>query len=118
MSAQTPQTDALVIAADGCKSVYPSEEFKPNPDWQFEPEIDAIIALSRTLEADRDRLKALCEEADIALSDWLHTYASEECKPEYVVESMKRIFENGGTLYYIAKLRQRIRAALKKAQKP
>jgi hypothetical protein len=67
MSAQTPQTDALVIAADGCKSVYPGEEFKPNPDWKFEPEIDAIIALARTLEADRDRLKALCEELREAL---------------------------------------------------
>jgi hypothetical protein len=62
MSTQTPQTDALVIAADGGKSVYPGEEFKPTPDWKFEPEIDAIIALSRTLEAERDHYKALCEE--------------------------------------------------------
>jgi hypothetical protein len=95
MSTQTPQTDALVIAADGCKSVYPGEEFKPNPDWKFEPEIDAIIALARTLEADRDRLKALCEE-------------------------LARLCEKALTRSAIVHpgFADEIRAALKKAQKP
>jgi hypothetical protein len=43
-----------------------------------------------------------------ALDDWLHTYASEFCDEKHVIESMKRIEENGGTLSYIAQLRNEI----------
>jgi hypothetical protein len=62
-----------------------------------------------TMKASRD---ALLRELSLALNDWLHQYASEQCKPEYVAASVKRIYDAGGTLAYIAKLQRKIKAEL------
>lgn len=48
-----------------------------------------------------------------ALEDWVHTYASEMCSDEAVAKSMKRIQDNGGTLTYIADLRNAVKKQLK-----
>jgi hypothetical protein len=58
-------------------------------------------------------MKELLEELAIALDDWLHIYASDMCDEKDVKESFKRIKENGGTIAYIATLRQKIRKELK-----
>jgi len=56
--------------------------------------------------------KELLNDLGVALDDWIHMYAPEFSGEEYVVETRKRIKENGGTLAYIADLRQRIREKL------
>jgi hypothetical protein len=77
MSTQTPQTDAFY-----------ANRFKA-PD---------AIDFARTLEADRDRLKALCEELREALT-WLVTYEESGIRgPSDITKAA--------------------RAALKKAEKP
>lgn len=58
-----------------------------------------------------DVLNAL-EASHIALDDWLHTYAPDECGEEYVQTTRCRIFEAGGTLAYIADLQQENRRIL------
>ena len=70
----------------------------------------------QTMKSKRAAAEAavLLADLDNALLDWLRTYASEECKPEHVAESTQRIFDGGGTLYYIARLRARLAALRKK----
>jgi hypothetical protein len=51
--------------------------------------------------------KELLEEMMIALDDWLNTYANVFCDKQRVVEANKRISENGGTIAYIAKIREK-----------
>ena len=52
--------------------------------------------------------KELLETLDVALSDWLNTYASEFADKKNVKEAFNRIKNNGGTLGYIADLRRLI----------
>ena len=59
-------------------------------------------------------LRQLLDDLDDALTDWIRTYAADMCSQEKVAQSLRRINDGGGTLYYIAALRQRINAALTK----
>jgi hypothetical protein len=54
------------------------------------------------------KVDELLEELSVALDDWTNTYASEFCKKNNVEGSLKRMHNAGGTLAYIANLRQRI----------
>ena len=47
-------------------------------------------------------LKAAIKVKDDALNAWIHCYAPEFCKKEYVAETYKKIREAGGTLAFIA----------------
>ena len=53
----------------------------------------------------------LLADLSVALDAWLHQYASEMCDIKRVRELAAMVYEHGGTLAYIAKLQQRIRAA-------
>lgn len=57
---------------------------------------------------DAEVLKA----ADTALLDLLRCYAADQCKTIDVMISLDRIKEKGGTLAYIADIRERIKEAL------
>lgn len=76
------------------------------------PYIEALETAERESAAKDARLR----ECIVALDDWLHTYAEEMCKEEYVKESYRRIADNGGTLAYIARLQAANRATLAAAQ--
>ena len=52
-----------------------------------------------------------------ALDHWLHQYAAEMCDRKDVVASQRAMFDAGGTLAYIAELRQRTRTALSKRRR-
>ena len=56
-------------------------------------------------------LRQLLADLDTALTDWIRTYAGEMCDIADVAESWERIAKGGGTLAYIADLRERIREA-------
>lgn len=65
-------------------------------------------------EAEK-RIAVLTEavtESNLALDDWINTYAQDECDPGRVAEAKTRIRQGGGTLAYIAKLRQKNKTAL------
>ena len=68
------------------------------------------------LERERDAARKALRKASVALDDWLNTYAAEFCDDGRVKEAYDRINENGGTIAYIADLRQEIRAILAKAK--
>jgi len=65
-----------------------------------------------SLEAERDRLREAAQTASVALDDWIHSYAPEECGEPYVTETYKRIRNGGGTLAYIAEVQSELRTAL------
>jgi hypothetical protein len=73
--------------------------------------VRSILDAFKELEAENERLRNAVRDSWIALDDWLHTYAPECCRDEDVVHSRARIAE-GGTLYYIATVQERNRAAL------
>lgn len=50
----------------------------------------------------------LLDECLVALTDWLYTYASDMCDPQDVEKAYKRIGDGGGTLAYIASLREKV----------
>lgn len=51
--------------------------------------------------------------ADLALTDWVRSYAPEMCSTGSVRASFSRVYAAGGTLAYIAGVRAQIKAALK-----
>jgi hypothetical protein len=57
-------------------------------------------------------LRKALERAQLALDDWLHTYADEHCDKDDVARSRSRIVANGGTLAYIAKVQEHIKWVL------
>lgn len=54
----------------------------------------------------------LLNDLNVALDDWVATYAAEMCDSKKVAEARARIEKNGGMLAYIAKLSERIDKAL------
>jgi len=52
------------------------------------------------------------EESITALDDWILTYASEWCDENKVKEARERIYKNGGTIGYIAIIRDRLENVL------
>lgn len=58
--------------------------------------------------------RAALQAADQALTDWVRSYASDQCSVKSVQESGLRIFAAGGTLAYIANIRKQIKEALRK----
>lgn len=64
------------------------------------------------LAARDDGVLAL-ERSIVAIDDWLHTYAPDECMREHVRDTRLRIYDGGGTLAYIAEIQSRNRAAIR-----
>lgn len=64
------------------------------------------------LQQHKRETDQLLRDLGTALEDWLHTFAPELCGEPYVSESHQRIYDGGGTLAYIADLRQRVDDAL------
>lgn len=62
-------------------------------------------------EQSEIELRQLLIDLDTALADWMRTYAPELCDDKDAHESARRIWKHGGTLAYIAELRERIRRA-------
>ena len=67
----------------------------------------------RNLKAERILTRAILRECEIALTDWVRTFAPSECGKAHVNESIARIMDAGGTLIYVARLLARIRKALR-----
>lgn len=120
----TPLVQAIARAiADGLAD-FASEPRPTDAEWQDAAmseagamfALQAQAALTAITEAGYavvpvDFTNAL-EASHIALDDWLHTYAPDECGEEYVQTTRGRIFEAGGTLAYIADLQQENRRIL------
>ena len=59
------------------------------------------------------KLRAALKRSMVALDDWLHVYAADQCNPSTVAKTELRLFREGGPLAYIASVQQQNRAALK-----
>lgn len=70
-------------------------------------ELEAMVSES----ASTDRNATLLRDLGVALDAWMHQYASDMCDQKRVEHYLKVIYEGGGTLGYIADLRQRIKNA-------
>lgn len=66
---------------------------------------------AESCEQSEIELRQLLLDLDTALADWMRTYAPEQCSRKSIIEASKRINAHGGTLAYIAALRERIRRA-------
>ena len=64
-------------------------------------------------DAEIRRLRAALRASDLALQDWLHSYAGDQCSERSVAKTELRIFNAGGLLAYLAKLCKANREALK-----
>lgn len=51
--------------------------------------------------------------AELALNDWVTTYASDLCDPDDLVRALSRISNRGGTLAYIGEVLEEVRAAMR-----
>jgi hypothetical protein len=49
----------------------------------------------------------------VALDDWLHIYAADQCDPGKVAKTELRIFRAGGPIAYIAAVQHQNRVALR-----
>lgn len=56
--------------------------------------------------ASERALREALLKSNQALEDWIRCHAPEFCKEEHVAETRQRIREAGGTLAYIADLRE------------
>ena len=65
------------------------------------------------LERDIAELKEALSVSNIALNDWIVTFASEFCFEETVEKAYKRISDGGGTLAYVTDIRERNKALIK-----
>ena len=59
----------------------------------------------------------LLRDLDTALAHWLRSYAPEQCDSRRVAQTADFLLAQGGTLYYVAELSQRIKAALSKRRR-
>jgi hypothetical protein len=106
--------------------------------WRFwSAKAKELAAKNAELEADEQRALDLCaaavddynnalasceamakalERSCIALSDWIHTYASEFCHEDKVAEAKARIME-AGTLAYVAGVQEQNYTALAEYRK-
>ncbi len=64
-------------------------------------------------QADLETARQLLRDLDVALTDWVRQYAPDMCSEKSCKESIKRVWDAGGTLAYIAALRERIRRVTK-----
>lgn len=64
------------------------------------------------MNATEKNLREALLRSNDALDDWVRTYAAELCGDKYVEESRKRIREGGGTLAYIADVKEGNKKAL------
>ncbi len=53
---------------------------------------------------------AALDTSRVAIDDWLNTYAHDMCDEKRVKEARDRIYENGGTLAYIARIQEHNRS--------
>lgn len=61
------------------------------------------------IEHRKDETSQLMADLRVALNDWLHQYAPDQCESERVHDALNRIGANGGTLAYIGELNRRVR---------
>ena len=64
------------------------------------------------MSTTEENLRKALLRSNQALDDWVRTYAPEFCGDEHVEETRKRITEGGGTLAYIADIREGNKKAL------
>lgn len=78
-----------------------------------EPDVAIYLAppTMTELEEENAKLRAALEGSMTALDDWLNIFASDLCDPERVKEAKSRVHA-GGTLWYIANVQERNRAAI------
>lgn len=78
--------------------------------------MQCLLGFEEPAETKGEKMRVLLRRCSLALDDWLHQYASEQCDPAKVMESSTRVYNSGGTLAYLADLQRDIRAALKPAR--
>lgn len=64
--------------------------------------LSTLRARAEAAEAERGAMRAVVEAAQVALNDWLLTYASDMCHASDVDAARARIRQAGGTLAYIS----------------
>lgn len=75
----------------------------------------ALVRQAAEIERLRSQLaraREALEQSVLALEDWLHTYAPDECGKDDVARTVSRIWNRGGTLAYIAEVQHANRQAL------
>lgn len=105
---------------DGSRSIMPDAASKMPARIRVEQDADgfwtcreAISGSPEYVRADIvERLAEALARSVIAIDDWLHQYAPDECAPKRVTETRDRIMSGGGTLAYIAGIQQQNRSAL------
>jgi hypothetical protein len=97
-------------------NLWQSSEERTVSDYVERSQYVAMVNERDILRLKLARAKALLRECGIALDDWVHQYASEMCDEKHVQESVQRILDGGGTLAYVANLRQRIRELVDKVR--
>ena len=58
------------------------------------------------MNAVEKNLRKALRRSNAALDDWVRSYAPEFCKQEHLDETRERIQESGGTLAYIADVKE------------
>ena len=72
--------------------------------------IEAYVKEANAESRCEELVEAL-ERSMVAINDWLHVYAPDECREADVAESRARLRENG-TLWYIANVQEQNRDAI------
>lgn len=73
--------------------------------------------MSDITDTEEDNEGDVLEDVFVALEDAMVMYAPEFCTPEQRNEVSSRAYKGGGTLYYFARLRQRLREHIDGADK-
>jgi hypothetical protein len=80
------------------------------------PDNSALVVRAERAESSCEAMAKALERSCIALSDWIHTYASEFCHEDKVAEAKARIME-AGTLAYVAGVQEQNYTALAEYRK-
>ncbi len=64
------------------------------------------------MNTTEENLRKALLRSNAALDDWVRTYAPELCENEHLKETRKRIIEGGGTLAYVADIKEGNKKAL------
>jgi len=84
----------------------------PNPN-PFSSSIPPEVAYIAQMDIERAELVKTLDEVRVALNDWVRSYAPEHCNEEQVEETRERL-NDGGTLYYISKVSEKVGCEIKR----
>jgi hypothetical protein len=107
------ENEALRKVVSECASALPNGAFvHQSASLEFMAKLPGEVkSVSDRQEARIKALEEAAEKAEVALCDWLNTYAPDMCDPARVAEAEARIGAQG-TIAYIADVLQMVRAAL------